>query len=184
MVMTPARLLGVLLLCALACKSEPDDEPPEFDGTMVDLVEPMLWQPQAAADDPFSDHRPDTVDCTFGLGWLVEPRAIEVNTGTCTYGAFTQPTLAAIVKGAKISLSLYHFDLVAAEPATAHLAVLVGPHVLMEREIAIPGKANVYAIELVADFDLPEGSPVTFHLHNHGQNTWALDRLAVEVPVQ
>lgn len=154
---------------------------PELDGTMVDLVKPTLWQPQPAADDPLPAHRPDTVDCQLGIGWLVEETGFEVNTGACNYASFVQPTLVPVVRGAQISLDFYHFDLVAPEPATAHIAVLVGDHVIFEREIAIPGKAGVYPVDLVADFELPAGAPAVVHLHNHGQNTWTVASLQVEV---
>jgi hypothetical protein len=180
-----------ILACALAGGCGDSGQPstggetsgpvPEIEGTMVDLVMPGLWVQQAADDDPLRDHRPDTVSCPLGVGWLVEPAGLEVNTGACTYASFTQPTLREIVPGAQISLELYHFDLLALEPATAHVAVLLGEHVLFEREIAIPGKAAVYSEEWVADFELPAGSPAVFHLHNHGQNAWTLASLKVEV---
>lgn len=188
--MTSRRLL---LACALAAGCGDSGKPshdtgtdgsgsvPEIDGTMVDLVKPQLWVQQGEADDPFADHRPSSIECALGLGWLVEVTGFEVNTGACNYGAFTQPTLREIVPGAQISLSLYHFDLVASEPATAHAVLMVGDHVLLEREVAIPGKAMVYDLDLVADFELPAGSPAVFHLHNHGQNTWTLGSIQVEV---
>jgi hypothetical protein len=182
----PAPLLAALLACACGDAGKADTAGGstgvvEIDGTMVELVEPTVWQPLPAADDPFADHRPATVDCAFGLGWLVEPTGLEVNTATCNYGAFVQPSLQPVVRGAQLSLRLYHFDLVAPEPATAHVAVLIGDRTIFEREVAIPGKADVYEVDLVADFDAPAGTPVVLHLHNHGQNNWTLGDFLVEV---
>lgn len=188
--MRPALLLAALLACACGDAGKPMDSAGgdggstgvvEIDGTMVELVEPTVWQPLAAADDPFADHRPATVDCPFGLGWLVEPTGVEINTGTCTYGALVQPSLRPVVRGARLTMQLYHFDLVAAEPATAHVAVLIGERTIFEREVAIPGKADVYEVDLVADFDAPAGTPVVLHLHNHGQNNWTFGDFLVEV---
>jgi hypothetical protein len=185
-----APLLAALLACACGDAGKATDTAGgdsgstgvvEIDGTMVELVEPTVWQPLAAANDPFADHRPATVDCAFGLGWVVEPTGVEINTATCNYGALVQPSLQPVVRGAQLSLQLYHFDLVAAEPATAHVAVLIGEHKVFEREVAIPGKADVYEVDLVADFDAPAGTPVVLHLHNHGQNTWTLGDFLVEV---
>lgn len=166
---------------AVACHAPEDPPDAEIEGTMVDLVTAQRWLPLAAEDDPFADHRPEAVECVLGLGWLFEATALEVNTGICTYGAFGQETLVEVVPGAELSLSLYHFDLLAPAPATAHVAVMVGEHVIFEREVAIPGKAEVFTVDLVADFALPAGSPVVFHLHNHGQNTWTFASLQVEV---
>lgn len=191
----PSHAPRLLLACALAgacgdagsggttaaSETSATTDVPELEGTMVDLARPALWQPLAAADDPLAAHRPDAIECPLGTGWLVEPTGFEVNTGACNYAAFVQPALAAVAPGAQISIDLYHFDLLAPEPATAHLAVLVGDVVVFERDIAIPGPANVHEIELVADFSAPAGTPVVLHLHNHGQNTWTFGSFRVEV---
>jgi len=52
---------------------------------------------------------------------------------------------------------------------------------MVEGKVEIPGKAMVYDEGLVADFALAAGEPVVFHLHNHGQNTWTLASIQVEV---
>lgn len=148
---------------------------------MVALVSPPKWSPLAAADDPYADHRPTTVECVLGLGWVTEPDGFEVNTDLCNYGAFGQETLVDIEPGATIKINFFHFDLLSPVEATAHAVVRVGDHLLFEREIKIPGKAEVWNEELVADFALPAGSPAVFHLHNHGQNTWTLGAIQVEV---
>lgn len=156
----------------------PIEDPTE--GELVPLVLPMLWQPVPAAMDPLASHRPAEVSCPLG-GWLFETQGLEISTLLCNYAMFSQPGRAAIVKGARIVASLYHFDLVAAEPATAHVALQVGDSLVWEQEIAIPGKANAYAVDVPAKFAADAGTPVYFHLHNHGQNTWTLGSVEVEV---
>lgn len=150
------------------------------EGVLVALAEPMLWKAVAAADDPLATHRPATVMCPLGSGWLVEDQGFEVNTQACNYAMFSQPALAAVVPGARIVGSLYHFDLVSAEPATAHAALQVGETLIWEQEIAIPGPANAFTIDVPASFAADAGAPVYFHLHNHGQNNWTLGKLEVE----
>lgn len=149
-------------------------------GELVSLVLPTMWQPVPAPMDPLAEHRPAQVQCPLG-GWLFEPQGLEINTLLCNYAMFSQPSRAAIVKGARIVASVYHFDLVADEPAMAHVALLVGDNVVWEQEIAIPGKANAYPIDVPASFAADAGTPVYFHLHNHGQNTWTLGEIEVEV---
>ncbi len=150
-------------------------------GALADLIEPMAWEPLAAADDPFAAHRPPAIDCPYGLGWFIEADGIELDTSACNYAGLVQPSLVPVARGAAIELGLYYFDLLAPEPTTAHLAVQIGDHVVFERTIDIPGKAAVLDTRLVADFDAPAGTPVIFHLHNHGQNNWTFHRLQVEV---
>jgi len=149
----------------------------------VPLVLTMDWQQVPAADDPLALHRPAEVSCPLGA-WLYEPTGLEINTATCNYAMFVQPSRAAIVQGARLRGSLYHFDLNSEPPATAHVAVMVGEAVLWEQEIAIPGKANAYAIDLVLDFTADAGTPVYFHLHNHGQNTWTLGEIEIEIEAE
>lgn len=149
------------------------------EGDLVNLALPMLWMPAKAEADPLAAHRPAAVTCPLG-GWLFEPTGLEVNTQSCNYGSFTQPALAEVVPGARIVGSLYHFDLVADPPASAHVALLVGDSLVWEQEVAIPGKANAFTIDVPANFAASAGTPVNFHLHNHGQNTWTLGALQVE----
>lgn len=151
------------------------------EGEFVPLVDPMGWTPVPAGEDPLAAHRPAEVVCPLG-GWLFEPQGFEVNTLQCNYAMFGQPAQAAVLAGQRVTATLYHFDLVAAEPAEAHVALLVGETVLWEATVAIPGPANAFNVEVVAASTAPAGTPVYFHLHNHGQNTWTLGAIEVEVP--
>lgn len=188
------RCFGVLCALASACDggSNSDEstggEPSTGDPTNASdptgggtqsLVTPMGWEQVAAADDPLADHRPASVMCPLGA-WVYEAQGLEVSTATCNYGMFTQPSLVDVAAGARLTASVYHFDLVAAEPATAHVALLIGTTVIWEQEIAIPGPANAFTIDLPAPSAFPKGTPVYFHLHNHGQNTWTMAGLEVE----
>jgi hypothetical protein len=158
--------------------SEGPDDP--TSGEFVPLIDPTAWLPVPAQDDPLADHRPAAVECPIG-GWLFEPQGFEVNTLLCNYAMFSAPAQAAVIAGNRVRATLYHFDLVAAEPATAHVALLLGDLLLWETEVAIPGKANAFTIDVAVDATVAPGTPVFFHLHNHGQNTWTLGAVEVEV---
>lgn len=149
-------------------------------GEFVALVDPMAWAQVPEPLDPLAAHRPAEVQCSIG-GWLFEPQGFEVNTLQCNYAMFSAPSQAAVLAGSRVVATLYHFDLVAAEPATAHVALLLGETLLWETEVEIPGKANAFNIDVVVDTTIPAGTPVYFHLHNHGQNTWTLGAIEVEV---
>ena len=149
------------------------------EGELEALALPMLWMPVAEDADPLALHRPADVNCPLGA-WLLEPLGLEVNTQTCNYASFAQPSLVEVVPGARIVGSLYYFDLIAAEPATAHVALFIGAALIWEQEIAIPGPANAFTIDVPADLAAPMGTPVNFHLHNHGQNSWTFGALKVE----
>jgi hypothetical protein len=140
------------------------------------LIDHTKWMALEAQDDPLADHRPETIDCGLA-GWYLETSKLEVDTNFCNYLAVGQPSLASLEQGQTVQLILYHFDLVAPEPALAHLAILIDGQVLWEQEVAIPGDAFVWQEEFASPFSAELGSQVVFHLHNHGQNTWVLQDL-------
>lgn len=136
------------------------------------------WVQTAAADDPLADHRPDPVDCGIA-GIFLEGEELDIDTNFCNYAMLEQPGLVAVAEGATITLSMRHFDLTAAEPATAHVALLLGEAVAWERTLVVPGPAAVISVDFEAPVDHPLGAPVRFHLHNHGQNSWTLTSIMV-----
>ncbi len=156
-----------------------DDSTSDGSGEFVSLIDHAAWTELPASDDPLADHRPDPIVCTIA-GWYVEGETLEVDTNYCNYVALRQPSLASISAGRVVRIGFYHFDLTSPEPATAHVAVLVDGQTLWEQEIAIPGDAYVYELDVEAPWTAPVGADVVFHLHNHGQNTWVLQSLAAE----
>lgn len=148
------------------------------DGGTFDLVDPYAWVALGAEDDPFASHRPETVEC--------EPEALsvdlglfEVDTGACDYLSASQPSLAAVAAGDRLGVLMYHDSLTFWTEAEAHVALALGDDVVWEASIAIPASSEVYSVELEAPADAPAGTPVTFHLHNHGSNTWNLGHFRV-----
>ena len=148
-------------------------------GMSAPIIDHLQWQVLDAVADPLAEHRPDLVECGIA-GWYVEDEKLEVDTNSCNYLALHQPSLVAIEQGQPLGLGLYHFDLVAPEPASAHLAILVEGELLWEQQIQIPGDAQVYTEVFESPLSAPAGAEVVFHLHNHGQNTWALQELVAE----
>ncbi len=149
------------------------------------VIDHEAWQAVGAADDPFADHRPPEDELECGLaGWLIESGTLEVDTNQCNYVTLTQPALVDMTPDTPMRLELRYFDLIAPAPATAHVALQVGDAIVWERELTIPGPAMVLQEdELTAGVDAPAGTPVYFHLHNHGQNTYTLDEVEAEVVV-
>ena len=131
-----------------------------------------------ATADPLADHRPAPVDCGLA-GIFLEGDELDIDTNFCNYAMIEQPGLVEVKEGATITLSMRHFDLTAAEPATAHVALLLGETIAWERTLVIPGPAEVITLDIDAPIDHPLGAPVRFHLHNHGQNTWTLSSITV-----
>jgi hypothetical protein len=170
---------AIALLGAGAC-GEPETEPAPFATERVLLAAPDLFHELTPVEDPFTAHRPETFLCHPLNGFYVEDDYLELDTGNCDYLAVGQPALTGGSGGARVFGSVSHFDLTAAEPAVAHLAVTWGDLTLTEASIPIPSPADVLDFELTLTHDLGSSELVTLHLHNHGQNTYQFGAIWLE----
>lgn len=177
-----------LALCGayVACESPADVEPVDAAVTDAasreDAAEPLrevalldhsAWSNYPAELDPLASHQPAQIACGIS-GWFVERNSLEVDTGQCNYLLVEHPALVDVPEGSQVDIELWHFDLVAEQPATAHIALLFDDALQWETEVAIPGPGNLQQVSVNATRALAKGEPIRFHLHNHGQNTWLL----------
>ena len=164
-----------------ACDApKPPPPPPWADveplGTA--LVNARLWTVTDADSDPWASERPPSFDCP-DYAIEVEPGGLEIDTGDCDYATIQQPSLSAVGAGDEVAFIFWHNALVAESEATAHVALRIGPHLIWEATLPIPGPGAVYTPTKRADFDAPAGTPVYLHLHNHGANTWLFSTVEV-----
>jgi hypothetical protein len=140
------------------------------------LVTHMLWAPVAPISDPFPD-RPDPVSCAR-TAYMPETLAAEpvfsVDTGRCDYLTVMQTSTRDVAAGEIIKVRVWHFELSAPEPAEAHVAVRVGDLGVLDRSVSIPAPGGLLTSEMVVATPLAAGTPIYFHLHNHGINSWSL----------
>lgn len=50
----------------------------------------------------------------------------------------------------------------------------VGDSMAVEYEVLIPAESRIFSEVWVADRDYPEGTPLLFHVDNHGSNEYNL----------
>lgn len=156
----------------------PDDGDPRETEALVATGRAGAWTSVSEADDdPFFARRPDAVACSLS-GWFIEDDGTEVDTATCNYLTLRQSSLVDLRRRDALRVVFFHFDLTAAEPAEGYAALAVGDTVVWSYTAQIPKPAG-YFDELVEleELDLPNappGTPVYFHIDNHGQNTWRL----------
>lgn len=164
-----------------------DVQPRVEDDGAIWLVAHDLWRPVVdPTADPFADHRPDIVDCPENAGYSVFETSFEIDTDFCNYMTVWQPTLTPIKPGSLVRIDFWHLDLVLGdndpEGSVAHIAVAIGGELLWEKTIPIPIQSNTFD-ELIPVGTLhPKGTPITFHAHNHGPNSYRILRLTVEPP--
>lgn len=153
----------------------PVSDPPRSTAR-VSLVDHNLWERLDADQDPFED-RPDQPECAQDavkvevLGGEV---AYGVDTGPCHYITARQATQKPVSAGDTIRIRLWHFTLNAPSPAQAHAVVELDGLRLLDERVPIPQPGGLLSVEVIAETGIEPAAPVFFHLHNHGDNSWAL----------
>ncbi len=165
-----------MLTMLLAC-GEPEAEPQD-----ISLIDALSWELLDAADDPWDD-APQGAECS-SLGYEVEGSYFEVDTELCQYGTFAQPALHGARQGDELTIVYWYLDLWSTDAdAEGHIAISVGDEVLVDEHITIPADAEVRPNFISAPRDIEQGEPITFHVHNHGYNSWSMGTFeALTVP--
>lgn len=183
-----ARHLPLLLMLLLAC--DPGDErvADAADGEAgehadatepdepIELLDASAWVETPAELDPLAEHRPAEVVCPSAARSL-EFGLLEVDTGACNYLSLSQPLAHAIAPGDRLRVTVWWQTLAAEEAATGHLALAGEAGLLWQLDVEIPGPADLRELEFESPIALAAGETLTFHLHNHGYNSWTLGGL-------
>lgn len=177
------RVAGVVALTLLGsgCEDEPkpDPEPPISFQLTASEGWTLITEP---ANDPFAD-RPETIECDADTGalaeWFGPDPVFEIDTDRCPYATAEHPALAALQAGDVVNLRVWHEALLAEEPTEAHLALALDGIVAWETRVPIPSAAAIVEAEVIVDRDLPAATPLQWHVHNHGDNTYDLFDIAV-----
>lgn len=166
--MTPRPAL--LALALLACGG-PRPSPGH------DLVLADEWLPGDADSDPWPGHRPATVACG-PAGAYVEGATFEVATEQCDYLDVRQPSVWRLRAGDGLQVAFTHTALLTAPdddlPREAHVALQLGDELLWELIVPIPAVPTPHTVDLTLAHDHELDEPWSFHLHNHGANTYSL----------
>jgi hypothetical protein len=153
------------------------------------------------ATDPFSplrtpEHYCDDA-CHFPEFLQVGESSYTAETGRCNYLTLRQETLRPISAGDTFFLRLWHFALSSPNGGKAYMAVQIGDRMVWEGRLPIPCRGGLVGFvpggdcldnpdgvdadpaEFTTDFDAPAGTPIYFHLQNHGENSYNLVELSV-----
>jgi len=139
------------------------------------LVDPYLWMPISADDDPFDDGPADTScdPAAYGPEFFSTDLAFFVKTQTCAYLVARQPSLVAIEPGDRIDVRVWFFPLTGPAGSESHIALMVGDQTVFDQRIPIPADVGgLLSTHFVADAKIAAGTDVFLHLHNHGANSY------------
>jgi hypothetical protein len=144
-----------------------------FEDPLTLLIDHALWQQLDESVDPFLEHRPEEFECGEA-GLYKEDGYLEIDTGICNYVSITQPSLEALQPGETLEASLWYGPLLADGVFEAHAAIVLDGEVVWERSVPIPNPGGLAVALFEPQRTYPAGTPLIFHLHNHGLNTWNL----------
>ena len=153
------------------CSAQPSSHPPES------LVDHFEWDMVSGDEDPFVSMRPEGAMCSptaFRFEVIGGESSFEVKSEQCNYLTAMQPALIAVQKGEEIYIRLWHFQLSAPAGALAYMAVAIGDCVVWQEQRRIPAPSELLISSFPAPFDIPEGTPIYFHVQNHGANSYHL----------
>ena len=144
------------------------------------LVIAGLWSTAAADRDPFRALVSDETVACGPQDWRAELSGVEVTTVGCNYVTLQQALPQPIAAGQLVRLEAWWQTLASVEPAEGHIAVWIGDWPVLEERVAIPSDADARSIEQPAPAAIAEGTPIFFHVDNHGFNSWTLGSLIAE----
>jgi hypothetical protein len=146
------------------------------------LVAPDRWL--LAAADPFAALKTGPVDCpeaAWGVEDLSGEDALGVDTVDCGYLTVEQPSLEALHQGDTVALRLWHFELTGPEGAVSELGLALDGELVWREVLPIPREGELLTPSFIVGDDLPRGTPVHFHVSNHGSNSYNL--IAVDLVI-
>ena len=181
-----AALLG-LYAYSLGCETSPSpDETPDdselpaapSDGSLVDHDH---WTLCPRQQTPFNDESTPETTCD-PRGYGQEEGSFEVRTGYCPDLDVSQPNLQEVHEGDLLEVIFYHMTLAPVDgEAEMHAALAIGEEIVWELQVPIPSPAKPYTVTFPSPVDAPRGTPVFLHLHNHGYNSYNLQRFGLLV---
>lgn len=92
----------------------------------------------------------------------------------CNWITFEQPSLTPIRIGDSVEVRAFHFALNAPVGAEAHIMLSIGDELVFEETVLIPRDFEFYDGTWIATEEFPPGTPVRFHIDNHGSNEYGL----------
>lgn len=184
---TPVLLFGLVASVLSACTDDVAESAlvcaRPAEGTSRMLVDHDAWRLATAEEDPWAQYRPgDDISCPEGARKTEDfagTYAYSVITLDCGYTTVVQATIADACEGEDLYVWLWNYQLTAPEDAQAHLAVQIGDTVVWSETREIPGPSELEATRVPLPEDVPAGTPIYFHVRNHGANSYELLELSI-----
>jgi hypothetical protein len=143
------------------------------------------WRP-LAEEDPFGEP-PEEAWCD-DLGWGPEDFAgeesLNVRSASCPWLTVQQATVAGLEVTDRLFLRLWHDMLVSPEQGkAARIGLVLESEVVFEQIVPIPSPSGIILADLSLRREVATGTPIFFHVDNHGANSYHLMEVSRRPPV-
>lgn len=92
----------------------------------------------------------------------------------CNWLTLEQPSLRPIRAGDQVEVRAFHFELTAPVPGEARLRFVIGDEIAFDETVLIPQQSQPLSDIWTATKDYPAGTPLLWHVENHGTNEYLL----------
>jgi hypothetical protein len=147
----------------------------------VKLTDGHMWQIASDNTDPFRASIENRTLCGI-TDFGEEYGGVEVSTQRCDYITLTQPLLFDVMDGSLLELNLWHSPLLSDELSQGMIVLQVDQTVLWIHELSIPAPAQSWTVQFPSPISMKAGTPLIFHVRNHGANSYTLHHLSVVHP--
>ncbi len=118
---------------------------------------------------------PPTCRVSFVAECLTPFTVLSVYTAVCNWITLQQPSLRTIRAGDEIEIRAFHFVLTAPFNAEARISLTLGDEMIFDEAIEIPQlESDSINGTWIATKDFEAGTPMLFHVDNHGANEYLL----------
>lgn len=105
--------------------------------------------------------------------------------GLCDWITLTQPSLRDIRAGDRVEVRMRHSELTAPVPnEDARMTFVIGDQVVLDYTVLIPSPFRFPSVVWTAPADVPAGTPLLFHVDNHGSNEYMLIEVNILEPLE
>ena len=117
---------------------------------------------------------PPTCEVSFVAECAAPFTVLAVDTERCDWITLELPSLRDVRAGDEIETRTFHFDLDAPVDSEARIGLTLGDQMIFDERVPIPAESGAINATWIATKDFEAGTPMLFHVSNHGDNQYWL----------
>lgn len=143
------------------------------------MVDAELWRAWEGPD-PFGEQGDRYCDpLAWGPADFGSERVFDVWTQQCAWVTVWQASMVELGRRDRLHITLFHDLMSGPSDVDAHLGLALGEEIVWQETVPIPSDAAFVLADLELKQRFEAGTPVLFHVDNHGSNSYHLIEVGV-----